>query len=1111
MKRIVASLLLVAMLLSLVACKETPADPTTETTLSGGEVQPTESVPVEETVGNAELAAAAAALQALYADVDPLTPADYELVGTVTVDGVDYPITWTTDVAEELVKIVDTQDGFYAVDINEMAKEETPYVLTGTITDANGNTVVVSFERTLPVGSGADMAAIVDAAYALGKDEAMTEPVTLTGVITGIVTPWSEDYQNISVNMVVAGREEKPIQCFRLKGEGAKELTIGDTITVTGILKNYNGTVEFDAGCNLDAVVKGENTAPVAPEDPAEIVAAAFALNPGETLPYEATLVGTIVTIDTPWNDQYENITVTMRCEGKRIMCFRLSGYWAEYLSINDRITVQGYLTNYNGTIEFAAGCKLLDVIDRAPPSGPSDPHEIVDAAYALKENQALNYKSTLTGKITKVDTPWSSYYGNITVIIEVEGREDKPIKCFRLKGDGASGLAVGDTITVKGTLKNYNGTVEFDSGCELLNVVKGEGGGETEPVTSQLPPITEVAEGTEYLFGIIQVSNGHTVFVTGVVSGRYLETTQDPAAAAKVCVEAAGEGYKFYILDGENKLYIDAYLNGEGKTSLQYSAEGDVYTFDAATGSWATELDGTAYYIGSYSTFDTLSLSKTSYISAENTGISQFPAGFFPLDYEPPEEPEEPDTPVEPEKPDVSPETGKAYKLGMYQGNVKKTLYITGNTANTAYYLETTEDITAAIDVYVEEVEGGSRLYFTKDGVKTYIDVVVNGTYVNIKLTDAPTAVYTWNEEYKTFVTTVTVGGEQVDYYLGTYGTYDTLSASKLSYAANSFPATLYDPSTETPSEPDTPVEPEGLVPQEGTAYKLSLVQDTLGKTLYFNGATAGKAYYLGTTENAAEAVDAFVEKVDGGYHLFFTKDGVKTYIDIAASGSYVNAGLTETPTAVLRWNDMYKTFVATVGDADYYLGTYESFTTISASDYQYISTSYPVTLTKSETPSEPDTPVESEKPEKPDITPEEGKAYKLGMLQGNVNKTLYITGNTANKDYYLETTEDITAAIDVYVEEVEGGSRLYFTKDGVKTYIDVIVSGTYVNIKLTDAPTAVYTWNEEYKTFVTTVTVGEDQVDYYLGTYNTFETLSASKFSYISTSFPATLYIAE
>ena len=37
---------------------------------------------------------------------------------------------------------------------------------------------------------------------------------------------------------------------------------------------------------------------------------------------------------------------------------------------------------------------------------------------------------------------------------------------CYRLKGEGAENLAVGDVITVSGKLKNFQGTIEFDSGC---------------------------------------------------------------------------------------------------------------------------------------------------------------------------------------------------------------------------------------------------------------------------------------------------------------------------------------------------------------------------------------------------------------------------------------------------------------------------------------------------------------------------------------------------------------------------------------------------------------------------------------------------------------------
>ena len=84
-----------------------------------------------------------------------------------------------------------------------------------------------------------------------------------------------------------------------------------------------------------------------------------------------------------------------------------------------------------------------------------------------------------MSGVIHKIDTEYNADYKNITVSITVNGVEDKPIMCYRLKGEGAEGLAVGDYITVTGTIKNYKGTIEFDAGCTLDNVVKAAGSDE--------------------------------------------------------------------------------------------------------------------------------------------------------------------------------------------------------------------------------------------------------------------------------------------------------------------------------------------------------------------------------------------------------------------------------------------------------------------------------------------------------------------------------------------------------------------------------------------------------------------------------------------------------
>lgn len=99
---------------------------------------------------------------------------------------------------------------------------------------------------------------------------------------------------------------------------------------------------------------------------------------------------------------------------------------------------------------------------------------DILDAAYALEGGASLEGTQTLTGEIISIDTAYSADYGNITVTIVVCGDTDRPIQCFRLKGDGAENLAVGDTITVTGTIKNYVNSegvskIEFDSGCTLV------------------------------------------------------------------------------------------------------------------------------------------------------------------------------------------------------------------------------------------------------------------------------------------------------------------------------------------------------------------------------------------------------------------------------------------------------------------------------------------------------------------------------------------------------------------------------------------------------------------------------------------------------------------
>ena len=390
------------------------------------------------------------------------TAEDYEVVSQLMIDGVVYPVTWAVDTDQ--IQITPAEDGKYLVDVDEANPKELVYTLTATVTAPDGSTLEVPYQRVVPAAVlDRSYADIVTAASALDEGAAMSKPQRLFGTVTAVNTAWSDEYKNITVTIQVGDLAEQTIQCFRLSGEGAKDLKEGDEIPVEGTLKNYKGTIEFDKGCVL--VGYGEIVSQKA------IVDAAYALESGVAMTAPTALVGEVVSIDSAWSDEYQNITVTIVCDGlteQPIQCYRLSGEGAQALEVGSVVGVYGTIKNYKGTVEFDKGCVTV-------PADSVASVRLAVSAYALEAGLSMNDASTMTGVITSIDTAWSDEYKNITVTIVPGGLTDYAVQCYRLTGEGAETLAVGDTITVSGTIKNYKGTIEFDKGCTLDAVVKAE------------------------------------------------------------------------------------------------------------------------------------------------------------------------------------------------------------------------------------------------------------------------------------------------------------------------------------------------------------------------------------------------------------------------------------------------------------------------------------------------------------------------------------------------------------------------------------------------------------------------------------------------------------
>ncbi len=1147
MKRVIAWVLLLTMCLGLFAgCRQNEENPTT-------------SVNVVDTT---DLESALEYIKTVYKKVSEKTPKDFTRIGNVPVNGVDYEVVWSTDVDEEFVKIVKGSDGMVTIDVNEDVTEDVKYVLTATITDKAGNSVSHSWSHLLPAPSD-DMVAIVEEAYALENGASMDYEVTLTGVITKIDTPWSDDYKNITVTIAVEGAEDKPIMCYRLKGDGAKDLKPGDTITVTGTIKNYNGTIEFDAGCTLDKVVAGE-----------EIKA-------------------------------------------------------------------------------------------------PEDPKQILKDAYALAQGGALPYKCTLTGVISKVDTKYSPQYKNVTVTMIVGGDTKQPVQCYRLAGTGADKIGKDDTITVTGWIVNYKGTVQFTQGCTLdtwQNTGKDEPKPEDTFSTTLVPEIvTEPKAGVAYKLFMFQKNYNRNYYLNGKMDGFYYATTYDPAKAVDVFVEEVSGGYRLYFEANGAKNYMEVrreYSSSTGKyhnnvvftTSptkvLKWNADIKSFTCDV-------NVDGTVenMWLGTREWFETFSASYMSYITGENAG--QMDNAYFVARLATMKE-----TKVSAEekafeqlKNDYAPTEGATAtsesftRKNVYEIDGKKvavawtvdneavtvtdngdgtvTIGVTRGTADVPYVLTATitngdkaltvswecnvpalppqgpRDIVEAayklgkgesmadevtltgfvlevttpydstygnvtVSIMIEDMqdkplscfrlsgEGVDKIafgdYITVTGTitnyndtsirfaqgctldarmtqkqlvdKVYaleagetlpdpyvmianvisIDEGYNATYGNMTITvavpgceDQPIKCFRMKGDAE-MLQSIEVGGMVA--VCGNLTHYSKNNTSSYQFASGSM---LLDYAMVEAEEEKFFVPKVVETPETGKAYKFFLYQAKLDKNLYFAG-TVSSSEYLETTDDATKAVDVYLEDAssvaEGAVRLYFMLEGEKQYIEIYKNSSNkIRHRIVAEPTMYYTYDETAKVYVATIDSKVYYTGTYNSFNTFSASETKYITGNNAANVGVSQFVA----CFATLAPAAQDVETKEPpvefeKPYKYFLYQAKLEKALYFAG-TVNSSGYLESTGDLNAAVDVYVEDASS-----VAEGAVRLYFMLEGEKQYIEIyknssnKIRHRIVAEPTMYYTYDDTAKTYVATIDSKVYYTGTYNSFDTFSASEIKYIT-----------
>jgi len=441
-------------------------------------------------------------------------------------------------------------------------------------------------------------------------------------------------------------------------------------------------------------------------------------------------------------------------------------------------------------------------------------------------------------------------------------------------------------------------------------------------------------------------------------------------------------------------------------------------------------------------------------------------------------------------------------FKLALVQANLGKTLYATGVLTD-RNFLETTDKAANAADFEFIAVEGGFQIKVNNK----YLEIFLNDKNKNqLRLADEPTCVWTTKQmgSFTLLVVTLGEGDNAAEYYLGTYNSYDTMSSSNISYineenaGKTQFPAGL---ATLAPA-----IEEFKADEVKAGKFLLSLNQANLGKTLYATGVLTDRNF-LETTDKAANAAEFELIAVEGGFQI---KVNGK-YLEIFLNDKNKNQlRLADEPTCVWTTKQMgsFTLLVVTLGEGDkaaeYYLGTYNNYDTMSSSNISYINeenagkTQFPAQVGHLEL-------IAAE------FNAEEVAAgtFKLALEQANLGKTLYATGVLTDRNF-LETTDKYANAADFELIAVEGGFQIKVNGK----YLEIFLNDKNKNqLRLADEPTCVWTTKQmgSFTLLVVTLGEGDSAAEYYLGTYNSYDTMSSSNISYINednagkTQFPA------
>ena len=709
---------------------------------------------------------------------------DYDVVGKVIVDGVTFEVTWKTNNDKITVK-ASSKANFWTIDLPDLNETEVEYKLIATIKAADGKTIDVEFTPKLPAfdnrGVSTDLSE--DVAYKI-----FFEQVNLGYTLYALNT--TQDNNNKFINSTLDPKEAADFYAEKVQ-DGYKIYTMIDG---TKYYLHATATPKESGSGYTKAIGFATTTECVFVYD-AEI--STYTVKIGS----ETFGVGTYNAFETISISEKSYFTAAkINVEGGQFPIAFMTSEYAETLTPDEKPVVNDPEADSTLTIAEAIALGETKVKD-----------------------QYTSGKYYVTGTIKEVQ---NDVYGNIVITdgtndILVYGTFDATgaIKY----GEMENPPKAGDTVTVYGVIGMYSAAQiknawivdvkkvvceehTYDNACDADCNACGE---TREPAAHVYDNACDAAcnvceaerEPAEHIY-----DNACDAKCNECEAERTPEAHKDDNTDAKCDVCGASvnaETIEKGRIDAEAAAleFKDVHVSGEytlpakgaqyDNVTITWTAEGATIANGKVTLSNATASDVTVtlkatFTCGSTTETKTYTFKVTAHAfdhacdadcNVENCTYTRQVADHNDANND--------------GKCDAcgqrvasAPVAGVAYKLFVYQANNKKNLYFKGEMVST-YYFGTSENASEGVDIYFETVSGGYNMYFMLNGTKNYISVVASGSHINaVYGTTSTPSVYTYDKELDTMVTVV---GEKT-YFIGTYGTFDSISPSDTSKVDTNF-----------------------------------------------------------------------------------------------------------------------------------------------------------------------------------------------------------------------------------------------------------------------------------------------------------------------------------